>query len=262
MAAEPARGLATSMPEWLAGAFGTPGLLFLFIGAFMAGLVRGFAGFGTAMIYLPVAAQVLSPFEAITTLLVKDLIGPLINVPRAMREGQPPDVLRLAVGAVLGLPIGVWILSQVAPEVFRWTVSAAALFIVFALVTGLRYRGQITKPMIFGTGFLGGILGGSAGLPGPPIILLYMSSTLPVATIRANNTLYLILADILLIAVFWWNGYLVPAALLLGALVILPYTVGIWAGSAIFRPEAEKQYRLAAYVIIAGSALLGLPLWD
>ena len=250
------------MLDALARALATDGLWFLAFGAFLAGIVRGFAGFGTAMVYLPVAAQVLTPFEAITTLLVKDLVGPLIHVPRALRDGQPGDVARLALGALVGLPVGVWILTQVAPEVFRYTVSLVALCLLALLLAGVRYRGPLTRPMLFGTGALGGLMGGTAGLPGPPIILLYMASTLPVATIRANNMLYLILADVLIMAAFWWNGFLVATALLLGVLMILPYTLGNWAGAHLFRPEAERLYRSAAYAIIAGSALLGLPVWD
>lgn len=241
---------------------GQDGILWLALGAFLAGIVRGFAGFGTAMVYLPVAGQVLGPFEAITTLLVKDLVGPLIHVPRALRDGQPRDVLRLGLGAVVGLPVGVWVLTQVPAEVFRWTVSLVALGLLALLLSGIRYRGRITPPMTVGTGVLGGLLGGSAGLPGPPVILLYMASTLPVTAIRANNMLYLILADLLILALFWWNGYLVASALALGALMILPYTFGNWTGGRLFRPEAERGYRAAAYTIIAGSAILGLPIWD
>ncbi|NNF91515.1 MAG: sulfite exporter TauE/SafE family protein [Boseongicola sp.] len=250
------------MPETLTGAFQTPGLWFLIFGAALAGVVRGFVGFGTAMVYLPIAAQVLTPFEALTTLIVKDLTGPLIHVPRALRDGHPADVLRLALGALLGVPLGVWVLSQIAPEVFRWGVSLIALTLLVLLVGGVRYRGRMTRPLVFGTGFAGGILGGSAGLPGPPIILLYMASTLPVSAIRANSTLYLILADVLLMVVFWWNGYLVAAALALGVLMIVPYTFGNWLGARLFRPEAERFYRYAAYAIIAGSAIMGLPFWD
>ena len=250
------------MPDVVTGAFQTPGLWFLAFGAFMAGIVRGFTGFGTAMVYLPVAAQVLSPFEALTTLLVKDLTGPLIHVPRALRDGHPADVARLGVGALIGLPFGVWILSQVPPEVFRWAVSLIAITLLVLLIAGVRYRGRLTKPMIFGTGAAGGFLAGCAGLPGPPIILLYMASTLPISAIRANSMLYLILADVLLLLLLWWNGFLVATALMLGVLMIVPYTLGNWAGGRLFRPEAEKLYRWAAYMIIAASALMGLPVWD
>lgn len=250
------------MPELLAGAFQTPGLWFLAAGAFVAGIVRGFTGFGTAMIYLPVAGQVLSPFEALTTLLIKDLTGPLIHVPRAWREGHPSDVARLGLGALVGLPFGVWVLSQIPPEAFRWIVSIVALIVLVVLISGVRYQGTLTKPLIYLTGAIGGFLAGSAGLPGPPIILLYMASTLPITAVRANNMLYLILADILMFAVLWWNGFIVGTAVMLGVLMIVPYTLGNWVGALIFRPEAEVIYRWVAYLLIAGSAIMGLPLWD
>ena len=244
--------------------FGLSGadLTFLAFGALVAGVVRGFAGFGTAMIYLPVAAQVLSPFAALTTLMVKDIIAPLMHIPRALRDGQPGDVVRLVLSAALFVPVGVWVLSIVHPDVFRWGVSLVALSLLAILILGIRYRGPITKRLLFGTGAVGGFLAGSVGLPGPPVILLYMASTLPSQAIRANNTLYLILADLLIVAVLWWNGYLVPSALALGALMILPYLLGNWLGALIFRPGHDALYRRVAYVIIAASALLGLPIWE
>ena len=250
------------MPEAFATALQTEGLWLLAVGAFFAGVVRGFTGFGTALVYLPFAAQVLGPFEALTTLIVKDLVAPLMHVPRAMRDGHPGDVLRLAGGALFAVPLGVYVLSLVHPDVFRWGVSLVAMIMLIALIGGIRYRGALTKPMIFGTGAMGGFLAGSVGLPGPPVIMLYMASTLPSQVVRANNMLYLILADVILLAVLWWNGYLVFSALALGAVMILPYLAGNWIGALLFDPRAEKIYRWAAYGIIAASALLGLPVRD
>lgn len=250
------------MPEALTEALAMPGLWFLSLGALMAGVVRGFTGFGTAMVYLPVAAQIMGPFEALTTMMVKDLIAPLMHVPRALKDGHPKDVVRLAAGALVTVPIGVFLLSLVEPVVFRWAVSIVALTLLILLVSGVRYRGQLTPPLVYGTGGLGGLLAGSVGLPGPPVIMLYMASTLPVAAVRANLMLYLILADVILLGVLAWNGFLVAAALLLGVLMIVPYSLGNWLGAVLFRPEAEKFYRLAAYAIISGSALMGLPVWD
>ena len=47
------------MPDAIATALGQPGLGWLFLAALVAGSVRGFAGFGTGMIFVPAAAQVL-----------------------------------------------------------------------------------------------------------------------------------------------------------------------------------------------------------
>lgn len=250
------------MLEAFSAAFSTDKLWLLAIGAFLAGIVRGFSGFGTAMVYLPVAGQVLSPFEAIASLMVKDLTAPLIHVPRALKDGHPSDVLRLGAGAIFGVPIGMWILTRVEPDVFRWGVSLVALGLLVCLISGIRYRGELTKPLIYFTGVLGGFLAGCVGLPGPPVILLYMASTLPVSAVRANSTLYLMVADVLIIFMLAWKGLLVASALAIGALMILPYLIGNWIGAVLFRPEAEKIYRWVAYAIIAGSAILGLPIWS
>ena len=107
----------------------TEGLWLLIVGAALAGVVRGFSGFGTAMIYLPFASQVLPPVWVLITLLVFDIFGPIPAVPRALRDGHPRDVLRLGAGAVVGLPLGVLLLTSMAPEVFRYGVSGVTLLL-------------------------------------------------------------------------------------------------------------------------------------
>lgn len=213
------------------------------------------------MIYLPIAAQILPPFAAVTTLVVKGIVAPLIHVPRALRDGQPGDVIRLVLSAAVFVPVGVWVLSAVHADVFRWGVSLIALGMLAALILGIRYRGVITNRILFGAGATGGFLAGSAGLPGPPVIMLYMASVLPSQAIRANITLYLIMADGLIIAVLWWNGYLAVSAVALGGLMIAPYFLGNWLGASMFRPGHETLYRRVAYAIIAVSAVMGLPIW-
>ena len=250
------------MPESFAATLATEGLLFLSIGAFLAGIVRGFTGFGTAMVFMPIAAQFLGPFGALTTMLVMDLVAPLMHVPRAMRDGQPSDVLRLGAGAVFAVPVGVFLLTLIEPVTFRWGVSLTVLVLLVLLVAGVRFRGVLSKRLIYVAGGFGGLLAGSVGLPGPPVIMLYMASTLPVSAVRANLTLYLIVADLILVTVLWYGGFLVVSTLALGVMMIAPYLAGNWAGAIMFRPEAERVYRWVAYVIIVCAAISGLPIWE
>jgi len=228
---------------------------------FVAGLVRGVSGFGSALVYLPLAGQVLSPFQALTTLVIFDLLGPLPIVRRAIRDCEPSDLLRLIIGLVIALPLGLYTLTLVAPEVFRYTVSFVALFLLGCLILGFRYRGRLTTSLVFGTGALSGFLQGVAGLPGPPVILLYMASTLPTQVIRANMFLFLFTTDIVLLPALALFGRLDSSAIVLGILLILPNLAGSLVGARLFRPEYERMYRGVAYSIIAASALSGLPIW-
>ncbi len=238
------------------------GFWLLVAAAAVAGLVRGFSGFGTAMVYLPVAGQILTPFQALTTLMVMDLIGPLPNIPNAIRTGHKRDILRLSVGTLVALPLGVLVLGLIAPEVFRYGVSLISLLLLALLIIGVRYHGTLRPPMVYGTGAIGGFLAGSVGLPGPPVIMLYMASPNPSEVIRANIMVYLLLCDLMMIGVLHLNGYLQISAVALGVLLIVPYLAANVLGGWLFRPGYERLYRAIAYFIIAASALNGMPLFD
>ncbi len=237
------------------------GLLIVSVGAFISGLVRGFSGFGTAMVYLPFAGSQMSPIWALTTMVIMDLLAPITLVPKTLKDTYLPDIYKLGLGALITCPLGVLVLIMLEPEIFRYTVSLLTFFLLILLVFGFRYRGKLTTPLIVGTGGLGGFLSGTVGLPGPPVIMLYLASTLPAKTIRANLFIYLILADILLLGVFGYEGLMDLSAVILGGVVFFPYLTALWVGTYFFDSEREKQYRNIAYLIIFCSAMLGLPLW-
>jgi len=247
--------------ELLSQALATEGLPLIVAAASVAGVVRGFSGFGTAMVFLPVAGQYLTPFEALMCIVVMDILGPLPNVPRALRDGNKADIARLSAGLFVGYPIGIAILAATDPEFFRYTVSVVSLALILALVSGFRYHGIVSKQMVYSVGLTGGLLGGTSGIPGPPVILFYMARTLPPAVIRANNLIYLLMSDVALCLTLMLYGRLTAEGLVLGAVVMVPYLLANVLGGAIFRPEAEKTYRYVAYAIIFVSAVSGLPVW-
>ena len=227
--------------------------------AVLAGLVRGFSGFGTALIYVPLAGMVLPPLWVLVTMTVMDLVGPLPNVPRAWREGRPRQVALLAAAAFVGLLPGLWLLSRMSPDAFRWTVSLLCLATVALLASGWRWRGRMTPPVVAGVGVASGVLGGVSGLAGPPVILTYMAAPLPAATVRANVLLFLVLWDVLFGAVLLVQGRLDAAAVAVGAVLIVPYTLANVAGARLFDPTRERAYRLTAYLLIVAAAFAAMP---
>ncbi len=249
------------MPDILATALATDGLIWLVIAVFIAGLVRGFAGFGSAMIIMPVASSVLTPVEAVVFLITAELIGPVPNALAAWREGTPRDVGRLALGAVLALPFGVWALSSMDATMFGWAVSIAVIILLILTVSGWHLKGELTKPLTVTAGAIGGFMTGFAGIPGPPVIMLYMASRLPVSVIRANFLLYLVVLDLMLFPLLWVLGLMNWPIAFLGLLVGIPNLVANMLGARLFDPSAERVFRIVAYLVIAASAIVGLPLW-
>jgi uncharacterized membrane protein YfcA len=248
------------MLEAVESAFQTEGLIWLILAVLVAGVVRGFSGFGSAMIIMPAASSVLSPVEAIIFLVSVEILGPLPNLPNAWRAGKPRDIVLLIAGAVLMLPVGLWFLLVLDPTVFGWIVSGIVLGLLALMISGWRYRGVLTRGIKLLTGCLSGFMTGFSGIPGPPVIMLYMTSTLPVSVIRANFTMYLVALDLILFPVLWLMGHLDWAIVVLGLMTAIPYLLANVVGARLFNPNAEGVFRAVAYGVIAASAILGLPI--
>ncbi|MFN6977760.1 MAG: sulfite exporter TauE/SafE family protein [Gemmobacter sp.] len=245
----------------LAAALDQPGLGWLVLAALLAGAVRGFAGFGSGLVFMPFAGAVLAPAEAVVALVVMDVLGPLPNIPAAIRTGDPREIGRLAAGMVIGLPLGLAALVWVAPEVFRWAVSAMALATVAALVSGWAWRGGRGRAATAGAGFLSGVVGGATGLPGPPVILYYMASAMPPAQVRANLTMFLVAVDLALVVLLGATGQYGAAAVATGLVLLVPFGLANAAGSRLFHPDRARTYRVVALTLIVAAALAGLPVW-
>ena len=249
------------MPDVALAALAQEGLVWLMLAAFVAGAVRGFAGFGTAMVFLPVAALFLSPVWALIVLVVMDAFGPIPNLRRAVADGRMSDLGWLLGAMIVALPVGLSVLVAVSPELFRYAVSLVALSVPIVLLAGVRLRRAPGRKLLMGTGLSAGFLGGVAGLPGPPVILLYMATGDPVRIVRANTMLFLFAYTLILLSLLAVQGRLDVTAVMIGVMLAVPNAVGNIAGAAIFRPERARLYRAGAYGLIVVSALGGLPIW-
>lgn len=253
----------SALTELLASLGMTPGGAFLLMGvAFVAGLVRGFAGFGVALIFMPVAARLAGPLPALIFLLTMDFWGPLPQLPRALREGHRRTALRLLAGAALFMPLGIFLLTRVPEVPLRYGMSIATLLTLSIMVSGYRYQGALGPRGEFGLGALGGLMGGAIGQAGPPVILFYMVRPLEAAVIRANLILYFAGIVVLTFLILALTGHLSGAALLMGLVLTPVYLLAVTLGGRMFGAGGGGAgYRPVAYVVIGLSAVLGLPIW-
>lgn len=249
------------MPEAFGAALATPGLGWLALILLLAGLVRGFTGFGTALIFMPAASALLSLPVAVAVLAVIDLIAQPLIVPRALREADRREVAVLGLAALLSVPLGVWLLGRVDDSALRWGVALVATLTLAALVSGWRYRGRVGRAGLAGIGAAAGITGGATGLAGPPVILFYLAGQAEAAQVRANTILFLAAVDIVILANLLLAGLVGTADIARALLLVLPYGAGLLAGQRLFRPERERAFRVLAYLVIALAIVTGLPIF-
>src|ERR1700684_197686 len=80
--------------------------------AFVSGTARGFSGFGSALIFMPLASSIAAPKLVAALLLVIDFIGSLPLAPNAWRQAERKATAIMVAGALVGVPIGTYFLSR------------------------------------------------------------------------------------------------------------------------------------------------------
>ncbi|WP_245408384.1 TSUP family transporter [Zhengella mangrovi] len=228
----------------------------------LAGLVRGFSGFGTGMIVIPVLAATRDPVTAVVVVAIIDSLPQMPAALPALRYTRWREVLPLALAALLTLPAGLAVLRTGDPLALRWAICAAVLLAVALLASGWRYHGP-RPPLLSGTiGALAGFLGGIGGIPGPPPVLYWMASPEPPAVIRANLFALLLILDLATLANVLGTGMMTADRLALGLVAAPVYLTGILAGRALFPLASAAAYRRLAFVVILVAVVTALPVWD
>ncbi len=241
----------------------TPATLTLFIvTAFVAGLARGFSGFGAALIFMPVASAIVGPQIAAPVILVVDIVMALPMLPDAWRRADRRDVGIMAIGALVGVPLGGAALALADPLWIRWGIVTAVACLLALLATGWRYRGRPTPPLTIAVGVTSGFFSGSAQIGGPPIVVYWLGGTIPITTVRANIVLYFAISSLITAATYITAGLIDLRVLLLTAAAAPFYGAGIYGGSRLFGLASEMTFRRICFGLIVLAAIIGLPLLD
>lgn len=256
-----ARNSPTLMPEGLVLALALPGLVWVCFAALLAGLVYGFAGFGSALVFMPLATIFLSPPLAIATFSMSALASFFTVIPKAWAVADRRQTLLMVGMSLITMPLGIALL-RITPEItIRTFVCVLTLITLGALLAGWRVPLRGGNGLRAGVGALSGITGGSTGLNGPPVILFNLGSDQPIAVTRGNLACFLTFNSLLMMPMLWLQGLIEGPALWLGLLLLVPYGIGTWSGARLFRPEGAGFYKAAAYVLIGVAGVMGLPVW-
>ena len=230
--------------------------------ALLAGLVRGYTGFGAAMVFLPVASASLGPKAAIALLWIVDTPMQLPMALRARKLARTREVALLLPGALIGTPLGALILARSDPLALRWVLCGLILGAVAVMASGWRYEGEPARGATLGIGLVSGLFTGSVSLGGMPIALFWLAGRGSNEVVRASIVLFFLATGLIAGAAYAAAGAFTievwPAAL-----VALPlYGAGLLAGSALFERAGNGAFRPVAFAVILFAALSSVPLLD
>lgn len=237
-------------------------LVFLLGSAFVAGLARGFSGFGGALIFVPLASSVVGPKLAVPLLLIVDVVLTPGLVPNAWRNADRRDVGLMALGASVGVPLGTYVLLHVDAVTIRWAIVVLVVLLLALLMSGWRYHGRPKPPLTLAVGLTSGICSGTAQVGGPPVVAYWLGQFIPALTVRANIVLYFAVSSCLSIASYALGGLFTWRSVHLSLTIGPAFAAGLYLGWSLFGRASERTFRQICYALIAAAAIVGLPVLD
>jgi uncharacterized protein len=231
--------------------------LFLVAGGLAGGFISGLSGFGAGLVALPILLIVLPPQIAALLAATCGMAGQIQTLPSLKYALRWQQVVPIALAGMAGVAAGIWWLPRLPVSLFKAGVGATLIvYSLFALVLPEGWRFRKRHPIgDFLVGIAGGLTGGIAGIPGPPIImwaaLQHWSADEKRSLIQTFNiaTLSFLLvasaASGMLTEQYFW-----------ATILLLPSTiVGAIAGAATYRQLNDRRYQRLVILMLLLSGI-------
>jgi hypothetical protein len=224
---------------------------------FVAAFVRGYSGFGFAMVAVTGLSLLRPPAEIVPMVLALDIVAGANLVPSVLGDVDWRSLRWLLVGMVVSTPLGVWVLASAPAATTRMLVSVAVLIASAALWRGFSLRAIPGPGATFATGAASGVLNGGAAIGGPPVILFYFSSPAGATVSRASLIMYFLGTDIVSIGFCTFYGLLTAEALLRAVALLVPLGLGVVIGSRRFARTSPESFRRVVLVLLMLLSIAG-----
>ena len=243
----------------------TSGLAFAVItaGVLIGGFIRGFVGFGGAMIVVLAISLTLGPKIAVAASCLSGLPVMFQLLPTAIRKSECAFVLPFGLATFVGAPLGAMVLVALDPAIMKLVIAMSVLGMTFLLFNGWRAK-QARNPLFLAwVGATAGFIQGMAGVGGPPAVAVALSRSGSSERQRANVIGSITGLNLCAILPLYLHGLFTPTVILLSILIFPVYSGAAWLGAHFFGGPGEPLYRNAALAVLAfiSGVTLVMSLW-
>ncbi|KAA8999387.1 sulfite exporter TauE/SafE family protein [Affinibrenneria salicis] len=228
-----------------------------------AGLVRGYCGFGFALIAVLGFSILMPPHQALSCALLLDLLSALPLLRSGWRTASRPLLRRLLYGMCAALLPGLWLVYWLPSDMLRLLIALMTLCGGVLIVANIRLRALSLRHAPL-AGVVSGLAMTTASAGGPPLMLYLLNLPLRSAPRRATAIVFFIVSSLLACAGLLFAGALTTPAIVSALMLLLPSLAGNLAGHLLClrHPGLPARWSVAPLLIVmALGAIAQSPLW-
>ncbi|WP_233256176.1 sulfite exporter TauE/SafE family protein [Falsiroseomonas bella] len=222
----------------------------------IAGVMRGYSGFGTAVLLAPAYSVLWGPRIGVPVMLLMELFVSMQLLPKAFGQADRRVMLPIGGAAVLFTPLGAFILLTADQDLLRRFIGGFVLVFGLLLSSGWRYHGSRPLPLNLAVGSVAGMLKGATGISGPPVILYLLAGPEEAKRHRANLILFFAVISVISVIPPALGG-LVGWTVLAKVVLLLPVLLlCVPVGARLFHVIPDRWYRRLALAFLVTTGLI------
>jgi uncharacterized protein len=221
-----------------------------------AAAVSALAGFGFALLAVPLLATVLGARDAVALSAVLGVVSSTAQVVHGRAHVHWGVAGRQLAGAAVGMPLGLLVLLAVDERLLLAGIAATVLVSVGLLARGAQLH-HAGPGIDLGSGFVSGVLNTSVGTSGPPLVIAAQARGMAPSVFRATLAAVFALSNVVAVPLFVASGRFTGDVLRAAAVAMPALGVGWTAGISLHHRVATARFRwlvLALLVVSAGVA--------
>lgn len=234
-------------------------LAILAVIAFFAGMVRGFSGFALSAMVMASAILILPPVELIPICWWLEMVASALMMKGGWKDADRGTALGLIIGSAVGAPIGLMLTTSVDETTSRVLALIVLMTLAATQLAKIRMAFLATKPGLYGSGLIAGIVTGIASVGGMVVALYVLAREAPARQMRGSLVLFLFGSSFTSMITLLYFGVMDWTATTRGLFLAPAVALGVALGQRLFTPRLEPYYKpfcLSLLLALAGMALV------
>jgi uncharacterized protein len=217
---------------------------------FGGGFIQGVSGFGSVLLSLPLLAIFLDIKTVIPLTALGGVSASYVLLYQLRQHLDWKKILPIFIGAVLGIPVGVYFLKRLDTGTIQLIIGAIlTLYALYGLFFRSSKKGIDTR-WAYVYGFLGGCLGAALSAGGPPVIIYASLQEWPKDQIKATIQGFFVTAGTAVVVSFAMAGVVTETVLGLYGLSFPLLMLGTFLGSRLYGFLKEAHYKTIMFILL------------
>jgi uncharacterized membrane protein YfcA len=225
---------------------------------FIASIVRGFTGFGLALVAVPLIQFIMPVSDTAVFIAIINAVFSVIYFRRSRNSVSGLPLGRMAVWTGIGVAAGTAVLKFINPAYIQLVWGVLIILIVVALVRGFSFGIRSDKSAMTLSGLFGGLLAGATGITGPPVAIILSSMKTPREKFNAVISLFIFFAVSYALLFYLVAGLVKTDTFLLAMCSVPALIAGLYSGDRLVAKISQQAFTMVVYIVLIIMGLITL----